>query len=77
MEKTFSNVDIPKLSKIPKLPNQVKLCTENVTEKVSQSFLKSMQSGKFPGNHELIKKNYEILWTELQEIFVYSVSEAK
>ena len=35
MEKTFSNVDIPKLSKIPKLPNQVKLCTENVTEKVS------------------------------------------
>ena len=77
MEKTFSNVDIPKLSKIPKLPNQVKLCTENVTEKVSQNFLKSMQSGKSPGNHELIKKNYEILWTELQEIFVYSVSEAK
>ena len=51
MEKFFSNVHIPKLSE-----NEAKIFTENLTEKVSQNFSKSMQRGKSPGKHELIKK---------------------
>ena len=36
-----------------------------------------MQSDKSPGNDGLTKEFYETFWTELKEIFVYSVSEAK
>ena len=36
-----------------------------------------MQSDKSPGNDGLKKKYYEMFQTELQEIFVYSVSEDK
>ena len=72
MEKFFSDVDIPKLSE-----NQVKLCEENLTEKDLYNSLKSMQSDKSPGNDGLTKEFYETFWTELKEIFVDSVSEAK
>ena len=70
--KFFSDVDIPKLSK-----NQVKLCEENLTEKDLYNSMKSMQSDKSSGNDRLTKKIYEIFWTELKQIFVDSVSEAK
>ena len=36
-----------------------------------------MQSDKSPGNDGLTKEFYETFWTELKEIFVDSVSEAK
>ena len=36
-----------------------------------------MQSDKSPGNDGSTRKFYETFWTELKEIFVYSVSEAK
>ena len=36
-----------------------------------------MQSDKSPGNDGLTKKMYEAFWTDLKEIFVDSVSEAK
>ena len=68
----FSDVNIPKLSE-----NQVKLCEENLTEKDLYNSLKSMQSDKSPGNDGLTKEFYETFWTELKEIFVDSVSEAK
>ena len=51
----FSNVDIPKISE-----NQAKFCTENLTEKILYSFLKSMQSEKSPGNDGVTKKCYEM-----------------
>ena len=72
MEQFFSNIDIPKLSK-----NQAKLCEENLIEKDFYNSLKSMQSDKSPGNDGLTKEFYETFWTELKEIFVDSVSEAK
>ena len=72
MENFFSDVNIPKLSE-----NQVKLCEENLTEKDLYNSLKSMQSNKSPGNDGLTKEFYETFWTELKEIFVDSVSEAK
>ena len=72
MKNFLSNVDIPNISE-----NQAKLCKENLTEKILYSFLKSMQSEKSPGNDGLTKKCYEMFQTELQEIIVYSVSEAK
>ena len=72
MENLFSDVDIPKLSE-----NQVKHCEENLTEKDLHNSLKSMQSDKSPGNDGLTKEFYETFWTELKEIFVDSVSEAK
>ena len=72
MENFFSNVDIPNLSE-----NQKKLCGENSTWKYLYISLKSMQSEKSPGNDGLTREFYETLWTELKEIFVYSVSEAK
>ena len=72
MENCFSDVDISKLSK-----NQVKLCEENLAEKDLYNSLKSMQSDKSPGNNRLTKEFYEPLRTELKEIFVDSVSEAK
>ena len=50
MEKFFSDIDIPKLSK-----NQVKLCEEDLTEKDLYNLLKSIQSDKSPGNDELAK----------------------
>ena len=36
-----------------------------------------MQSEKSPGNDGLTREFYETFWTELKDIFVYSVSEAK
>ena len=36
-----------------------------------------MQSDKSPGKDGLTKEFYETFWTELEEIFVDSVSEAK
>ena len=36
-----------------------------------------MQSDKSPGNDGLTKKFYDLFWTELKEIFVDSISEAK
>ena len=36
-----------------------------------------MQSDKSLGNDELTKEFYETFWSELKEIFVDSVSEAK
>ena len=36
-----------------------------------------MRSDKSPGNDGLTEEFYETFWTELKEIFVYSVSEAK
>ena len=36
-----------------------------------------MQSEKSPGNDGLTREFYETFWTELKEIIVYSVSEAK
>ena len=36
-----------------------------------------MQSDKSPGKDRLTKEFYETFWTELKEIFVHSVSEAK
>ena len=72
MENFFSDVDIPKLSE-----NQKKLCEKNLTWKYLYNSLKSMQSDKSPGNDGLTREFYETFWTELKEIFVYSVSEAK
>ena len=72
IEDLFSDVDIPKLSE-----NQVKLYEENLTEKDLYKSLKSMQSDKSPGNDGLTKDFYETFWTELKEIFVDSISEAK
>ena len=72
MENFFSDVDIPKLSE-----NQKKLCEKNLTWKYLYNSLKSMQSDKSPGNDGLTKEFYETFWTELKEIFVDSVSEAK
>ena len=72
MENFFSNVDIPNLSE-----NQKKLCGENSTWKYLYISLKSMQSEKSPGNDGLTREFYETFWTELKDIFVYSVSEAK
>ena len=77
MENFLSDVDIPKLSKIQNLKNQIRLCEENVTERDLYNSLKSMQSDKSPGNDGLTKEFYETFWTELKEIFVDSVSEAK
>ena len=72
MENFFSDVDIPKFS-----GNQVKLCEENLTEKDLHNSLKITRSDKSPGNDGLTKEFYETFWTELKEIFVDSVSEAK
>ena len=36
-----------------------------------------MQSDKSPGNDGLTKKSYDLFWTEVKEIFVDPVSEAK
>ena len=72
MEKFFSDVDIPKLFR-----NQAKLYEGNLTKKDLHIPLKSMQSDKSPGNDGLTKEFYETFWTELKEIFVDSVSEAK
>ena len=72
MEDLFTDVDIPIFSE-----NQVKLCEENLTEKDLYKSLKSMQSDKSPGNDGLTKEFYKTFWTELKEIFVDSVSEAK
>ena len=44
---------------------------------IFQYSLKSMQSDKSPGNNGLTKEFYETFWTELNGIFVDSVSEAK
>ena len=76
-ENFLSDVDIPKLSKIQNFKNQVRLCEENLTERDLYNSLKSMQSDKSPGNDGLTKEFYETFWTELKEIFVDSVSEAK
>ena len=62
----LSHINIPKLSE-----DKEKLCEE---EKDS---LKTMQNDKFPGNDGLTKKIYETFWTELNEIFIDSVSEIK
>ena len=72
MENFFNDVDIPKLSE-----NQVKLSDEHLTEKDLYNSLKSMQNDKSPDNDGLKKEFYETFWTELEEIFVDSVSEAK
>ena len=72
MKKFFSDVDIPKL-----FENQVKPCEENLTGKDLYNSLKSMQSDKSSGNDGLTKEFYGTFWTELKEIFVDSVSEAK
>ena len=72
MDNFFSDVDIPKLSE-----NQVKFCKENLIEKDLYNCLKSMQSDKSPGINGLTKVFYETFWTELKEIVVDSVSEAK
>ena len=72
MENFFSDVDISKLSE-----NQAKRCEENLTEKDLHNSLKSMQSNKSPVNDGLTKEFYGTFWTELKEIFVDSVSEAK
>ena len=72
MDNFFSDVDFPKLSE-----NQVKFCKENLTEKDFYNCLKSMQSDKSPDIIGLTKVFYETFWTELKEIFVDSVSEAK
>ena len=39
-------------------------------------FIRSMQSGKSPGNDGLAKEFYETFWDELKEIFINSVEEA-
>ena len=72
MENFFSDADIPKL-----FENQAKLCEENLTEKDLYNSSKSMQTAKSPGNGGLTKEFYETFSTELKEIFVDSVSEAK
>ena len=72
MENVFSDVDIPEL-----FENQAKLCEESWTEKDLYNSLKNIQSYKSPGNDGLTKEFYETFWTELKEIFVDSVSEAK
>ena len=72
MKKFFSDVDIPKL-----FENQVKPCEENLTGKDLYNSLKSMQSDKSPGSNGFTKEFYETFWTELKEIFVDSVPEAK
>ena len=72
MENFFNDVDIPKLSE-----NQVKLSDEHLTEKDLYNSFKSMQNDKSPDNGGLTKEFYETFWTELEEIFVDSVSEAK
>ena len=72
MESFFSDVDIPNLSE-----NQVKLCEENLTDNDLCNSLKSMQSNKSPRTDGLSKEFYETFWTELKEMFVDSVSEAK
>ena len=72
MENFFRDVNVPKLSE-----NQPKLCEENLTKKDLHNSLKSMQSDKSPGYDGLTKKFYETFWTEMKEIFVDSVSEAK
>ena len=51
MEKFFSDVDIPKLSR-----NQAKLYEGNLTKKDLHISLKSMQSDKSPGNDGLTKE---------------------
>ena len=72
MENSFSDVNIPKLSE-----NQAKFCEESLTEKDLYNSLENMQSDKSPGNVGLTKEFYKMFWTELKEIFVYSVSETK
>ena len=50
---------------------------EDLTEKDLYNCLQSMQSNKSLGNYGLTKELYETFWTDLKEIFVDSVSEAK
>ena len=71
MENFFSDVDILKLSE-----NQEKNCEQYLTVKDLYNSLKSMESDKSLRNDELTKF-YETFWTELKEVFVDSVSEAK
>ena len=52
-------------------------CEENLTKKDLYNSLENMQNDKFPGKDGLTKEFHEAFWTELKEIFVDSVSEAK
>ena len=71
--KCFPNaIDVPSLSE-----DQVKLCKEDLTEKVLWKSLRSMQNDKYPVNNDVKKDFYETIWDELKEIFVDSVKEAK
>ena len=72
IENFFHDADIPKLSE-----NQARHCEENLTEKDLYNSLKSMQCDKSAVNDGLTKEFHETFWTELKEIFVDSVSEAK
>ena len=72
MENLFSDVGISKYYE-----NQAKLCEENLIDKNLYNSLKSMQSDKSPGKDGLTKECYGTFRTELTEILVDSVSEAK
>ena len=72
MENLFSDVGISKYYE-----NQAKLCEENLIDKNLYNSLKSMQSDKSPGKDGLTKECYGTFRTELTDILVDSVSEAK